>query len=177
MGEIIPYRRVLLVILTVLTAALIFSVDGPALWDSAVEDATILDARLSGIFIIFVAAFLASGNPPVRNAGLSIYILAYLSVGLLGSYQLLMRIWTCRADGLHYVVGNTPNFGARCAVEISNAGHATNEIWNPDALVSRFLELQLVLSCAAFVASILAFFLVDGALSRFGREHAGKPIC
>jgi len=38
---------VLLITLTVFAAALVFNVDGPALWDGTVDDATILDARLS----------------------------------------------------------------------------------------------------------------------------------
>ena len=157
--------RAFLTLLTMSGAAAVLSFGTPSLWPEAIDNSTLVSARISAILLIGLAAGVSSGNLGAKAWGLAGYILSFLSVALLGTYQLWLQRWSCNVNSHRYVIGHEPDLAGKCVEAILKIDGKTDKIWNSDELISRFIDLNILLSCCAASLACLIFVLVGWSVN------------
>jgi hypothetical protein len=170
--------RLFLTLLTMSGAAAILSFGTPTLWPEAIDDSSMMSARVSAVLVIGLATLISSGHLGAKAWGLATYILSFLSVALLGTYQLWLQRWSCNVDSHRYVIGLKPDLAGKCLEAILKTDGKTDKIWNSDELISRFIEFNMLLACSAASLACLIFAVVtwsvNARLLRGVRASAGN---
>ena len=145
----------------VLLSAALLGFDFPRLWPNAIDALWIELIKIIVVVFVGLIATIAAVRIRFPDLGVSGMVLAYLSAGLFGYYQVLIRDHTCLVSNQRYVIGQSPLLERDCAAEIKSVFGYTNYIWEYRELQIRYAEIILTYSIAVLAAAFVSFAIMS----------------